>query len=123
MIRLELPVAVPQRLVIVTGRGRVPAPRSQADLGDFISAISSQRPPIAVCTRLAARDGDAGDAGSSGRCILDRLKAHGLIDGGFRRLTCEWAEDGPGECAEDGTGEWAEDGPGCVVLIRQTVAA
>lgn len=111
MIRLELPVAVPQRLV-TTGRGRVPAPRCQADLADVKAAISRQQPrplngPVAACTRRAARDGDAGDAGCLGRCILDTLKAHGLIDGGFRRLT----------------GEWAEDGPGCVVLIRQTVAA
>lgn len=108
MIRLELDIT----------RGRVPSARDRR--AGLEAALSGQRPrrlkgPVYV--RLAASGARAeagcGDAADFGRCILDTLTAHGLIDGLVRRLTVEWVADG----------KRAEDGPRCVVLIQPQVAA
>jgi hypothetical protein len=110
MIRLELDIA--------RGRGRVPLACDRR--ADLEAALSSQRPrrlkgPVYV--RLAASGARAeagcGDAADFGRCILDTLTAHGLIDGLVRRPTVEWGADG----------KRAEDGPRCVVLVQPEVAA
>ncbi|GAA4108697.1 RusA family crossover junction endodeoxyribonuclease [Aminobacter aganoensis] len=115
MTRVELPFPVPLHdcFTNVKGRGRVPTPRYKAYGREAWAVIAQQRPnklkgQVSVYVRLVAPDKRARDADNLGKCILDTLKANGLI------------EDDSNHFVRKLSFEWAEDGPGCVVLIQQT---
>jgi crossover junction endodeoxyribonuclease RusA len=117
LIRFELPFPVPLSACFtnVPGRGRVPTPRYKAWQIEARQSIDKQRvQPIAgqvsVFIRLVAPDKRHRDAGNCDKAIGDILVKAGIIKDDsnryIRRLTYEWAEDGPP----------------CVVVIQQAEA-
>lgn len=112
MTRLELPFPVLLRFTNVKGTGRVPTSSCMAYGREAGALIARQRPrklkgQVSVYIRLVAPDRRARAADNLGKCILDTLKANGLIEDDSNRFVRKLSL------------EWADEGPGCVVLIQQ----
>lgn len=106
MIRLELPFPVPLSACFtnVKGRGRVPTSRYLAWQNEALWAVKGQRPAkhtgqVSIFVRLVAPDKRHRDAGNCDKAICDILVKAGVIKDDsnryVRRLTYEWADDGP----------------------------
>lgn len=106
MVRVELPFPIPLHACFtnVKGPGRVSTSRYKAYTKEAWAVIAQQRPQklkgaVSVFVRLVAPDKRERDADNLGKCVLDTLKTNGLIENDsnrfVRRLTFEWASDGP----------------------------
>jgi crossover junction endodeoxyribonuclease RusA len=118
MIRIELPFPVPLSACFTNaqGRGRAPTPRYKAWQTEALWSIKAQHiKPIggrvSVFIRLVAPDKRHRDAGNCDKAIGDILVKAGIIKDDsnrfIRRLTYEWADDGPP----------------CVVVIQEATEA
>lgn len=114
MIRLELPFPVPLSACFtnVAGRGRVPTPRYKAWQEEALWMLKSQRALpisglISIYIRLVAPDKRHRDAGNCDKAVGDILVKAGVIKDDSNRYVRRL------------TYEWADDGPGCVVIIQQ----
>lgn len=113
MTRVELPFPVPLHALFLKhrGGGGVPTSRYQAYGKEAWAAIAQQRPrgvkgAVSVFVRLHAPDKRRRDADNTGKCVLDTLKRNGLI------------EDDSNRFVKRLTFEWANDGPPCVVVVQ-----
>lgn len=114
MIRLELPFPVPLHACFtnVRGKGRVPTSRYLAWQNEAMWAIKAQKPrkftgQVSVYVRLVAPDKRHRDAGNTDKAIADILVKSGII------------QDDSNRYLRRVTYEWAEDGPPCVVCVQQ----
>lgn len=114
MTRVELPFPVPLHALFIKhkGGGGIPTLRYKTYGREAWAAIAQQRPTkargqVSVYVRLVAPDKRARDADNLGKCLLDTLKTNGLIEDDSNRFVRRL------------TYEWADDGPPCVVCIQQ----
>jgi crossover junction endodeoxyribonuclease RusA len=118
MIRIELPFPVPLSACFTNapGKGRVPTPRYKAWQTEALWSIKAQhikpisgRVSVFIC--LVAPDKRHRDAGNCDKAIGDILVKAGIIKDDsnrfIRRLTYEWADDGPP----------------CVVIVQEAAEA
>jgi len=118
MTRVELPFPVPLHALWLRhkGGGGIPSPRYKAYGREAWATIAQQRPQklkgeVSVFVRLVAPDRRERDADNLGKCVLDTLKTNGLIENDSNRYVRRL------------TFEWANDGPPCVVIIQQAEGA
>jgi crossover junction endodeoxyribonuclease RusA len=106
MIRIEIPFPVPLSACFTNapGKGRVPTSRYKAWQTEAMWSIKAQRVKpvggqVSVFIRLVAPDKRHRDAGNCDKAIGDILVKAGIIKDDsnryIRRLTYEWAEEGP----------------------------
>lgn len=115
MTRIELPFPVPlsacfkdvqitSRKTGKTFRTRAPTGRYKAWQKEALQEIMVQRPKkftgeVSIYVRLVAPDKRQRDAGNCDKALLDILVKSGVITDDsnryVRRLTFEWADDGP----------------------------
>lgn len=106
MTRFELPFPVPLHALFIKRWGGSGAPTERYKNYGIAAweAINKQKPQkvkgkVSVYFRLVAPTRAARDADNLGKCLLDTLKTNGIIEDDsnryVRRLTLEWAEDGP----------------------------
>lgn len=117
MTRVELPFPVPLSACFTNapGRGRVPTARYKAWQEEALWMLLSQRPKpvegrVSVFIRLVAPDKRHRDAGNCDKAVGDILVKAGIIKDDSNRYVRRL------------TYEWAEDGPACVVLIQAVEA-
>lgn len=117
MTRVELPFPVPLSACFTNapGKGRVPTPRYKAWQEEALWMLLAQRPKpiegrVSIFIRLVAPDKRHRDAGNCDKAVGDILVKAGLIKDDSNRYVRRL------------TYEWAEDGPGCVVIIQHAEA-
>ena len=118
MTRLELPFPVPLSACFTNapGKGRVPTKRYKAWQTEALWMMKAQRAQpvdgrVSIFIRLVAPDKRHRDAGNCDKAVGDILVKAGIIKDDSNRYVRRL------------TYEWADEGPGCVVLIQQAEEA
>lgn len=114
MTRIELPFPVPLSACFTNapGKGRVATPRYKAWQTEALWMMKAQRAKpvdgrVSIFIRLVAPDKRHRDAGNCDKAVGDILVKAGIIKDDSNRYVRRL------------TYEWADEGPGCVVLIQQ----
>jgi crossover junction endodeoxyribonuclease RusA len=117
VIRVELPFPVPLSACFTNapGKGRVPTPRYKAWQEEALWMLLAQRAKpvdgqVSVFIRLVAPDKRHRDAGNCDKAVGDILVKAGIIKDDSNRYVRRL------------TYEWASDGPPCVVVVQQLEA-
>lgn len=118
MTRIELPFPVPLSACFTNapGKGRAPTPRYKAWQTEALWMMKAQRAQpvdgrVSIFIRLVAPDKRHRDAGNCDKAVGDILVKAGVIKDDSNRYVRRL------------TYEWADEGPGCVVLIQQAEEA
>ncbi len=118
MTRIELPFPVPLSACFTNapGKGRVPTSRYKAWQTEALWMMKAQRAQpvdgrVSIFIRLVAPDKRHRDAGNCDKAVGDILVKAGIIKDDSNRYVRRL------------TYEWADEGPGCVVLIQQAEEA